>query len=258
MDIDRKQFLEEQMLREHIRKAISIVLDRSKKNKEKVLQEEKELRSFVRKLVLQEKEAIADESPHTSTGINVLEDLLKNIIPVIEKDFKRMTTDDVQRGSFRAHIVRGTEDLLAPAEINVKAGAPDAEPVMEAEEGVEIEIEDDPTEDEAFIDIEREDKAEEEEEEDTFGIEGQDKTGRNFAELTFKKISQQILDSYDLLSNSEDRTLFHDYLLTNLKLYFDKFENELSHTVEEPTTPEYEAEKEAAPEAGVEEEPLEI
>jgi len=256
MDIDRKQYMEEQLLREHIRKAINVVLDRAENKEKQQLLEEKDLRSIVRKLILQEKEAVADESPHASTGINVLEDLLKNIIPVIEKDFKRMTTEPTQRESFRAHIVKGAEDLLAPPEVNLGAGD-GQEPVMEQEEGVEIEIEDDPTNDEAFIDIDG-NGVPDDEEEDAFGIEGQDGTGRNFAELTFKKVSQQILDSYDLLSNSQDRTLFHDYLLTNLKLYFDKFENELKNTVPEPTTPEYEAEKEAAPEAGVEEEPLEF
>jgi len=255
MSIDRTEFMEEQLLREHIRKAINIVLDKNEKKAKAQLNEEKQLRTVIRKLILQEKEAVADESPHNSTGINVLEDLLKNIIPVIEKDFKRMTTEPTQRESFRAHIVKGAEDLLAPPEVNLTAGG-DQAPVMEQEEGVEIEIEDDPTEDNAFIDIDGDGVPDEEE--DAFGIEGQDETGRNFAELTFKKVSQQILDAYDLLSNSQDRTLFHDYLLTNLKLYFDKFENELKATVPEPTTPEYEAEKDADLGAGVEEEPLEI
>jgi hypothetical protein len=247
--------MEEQLLREHIRKAINIVLDKNEEKAKAQLNEEEELRTVIRKLILQEKEAVADESPHSSTGINVLEDLLKNIIPVIEKDFKRMTTEPTQRESFRAHIVKGAEDLLAPPEVNLTAGG-DQAPVMEQEEGVEIEIEDDPTEDDAFIDIDGDGVPDEEE--DAFGIEGQDETGRNFAELTFKKVSQQILDAYDLLSNSQDRTLFHDYLLTNLKLYFDKFENELQTTVPEPTTPEYEAEKEADLGMGTEEEPLEV
>ena len=255
MSIDRTEFMEEQMLREHIRKAINIVLDKNEKKAKAQLNEEKQLRTVIRKLILQEKEAVADESPHNSTGINVLEDLLKNIIPVIEKDFKRMTTEPTQRSSFRAHIVKGAEDLLAPPEVNLTAGG-DQAPVMEQEEGVEIEIEDDPTEDNAFIDIDGDGVPDEEE--DAFGIEGQDETGRNFAELTFKKVSQQILDAYDLLSNSQDRTLFHDYLLTNLKLYFDKFENELQTTVPEPTTPEYEAEKEADLGMGTEEEPVEV
>ena len=62
--------------------------------------------------------------------------------------------------------------------------------------------------------------------------------------LTFNKVENQIMDAYQSLASSEDKELFYDYLLTNLKLYFDKFEDELSGNLEEPTTPEYEAEKE--------------
>jgi hypothetical protein len=54
--------------------------------------------------------------------------------------------------------------------------------------------------------------------------------------------------------------LFEDYLITNLKLYFDKFEDELSTTLEEPTTPEYEEEKGSEEESELEtdEEELEL
>jgi hypothetical protein len=34
--------------------------------------------------------------------------------------------------------------------------------------------------------------------------------------------------------------MFADYLITNTKMYFDKFEAELSSSVEEPTTKQYE------------------
>ena len=67
------------------------------------------------------------------------------------------------------------------------------------------------------------------------------------AYASFKKIERNILDAYELLSNDEDRELFYDYLITNLKLYFDKFEDELATNLDEPTTPEYE---DAAAEAG--------
>jgi hypothetical protein len=63
-----------------------------------------------------------------------------------------------------------------------------------------------------------------------------------------------MLDSWEVLSNADDKELFYDYLLTNLKLYFDKFEDELKANLPEPTTPEYEKAKgeedEAAPESG--------
>ena len=54
--------------------------------------------------------------------------------------------------------------------------------------------------------------------------------------------------------SDEDRELFYDYLITNLKLYFDKFETDLAANVDEPTTDEYEeAAAEAEAEAGGEE-----
>ena len=52
-----------------------------------------------------------------------------------------------------------------------------------------------------------------------------------------------ILDAYDSLANPKDKQVFLDYLVTNLKLYFDKFEDELQNTVEEPTTTEYDKAK---------------
>ena len=58
-------------------------------------------------------------------------------------------------------------------------------------------------------------------------LEGEDETGRNFATDAFSKVEKTILDSYNMLSNEEDQSFFYDYLITNLKLYFDKFEDEL-------------------------------
>ena len=42
-----------------------------------------------------------------------------------------------------------------------------------------------------------------------------------------------------MLSDPEDQELFYDYLIANLKLYFNKFEDELSGTVEEPSNQAY-------------------
>ena len=110
-----------------------------------------------------------------------------------------------------------------------------------------------------FIDIrtDAEKKAEEPEEEevdprDDFGLEGQDVTGRNMAYNSFNKIETSIIDSYELLDNPEDQELFYDYLIANTKLYFDKFESELSTAVEEPTNQAYDMAKSEEPVADVE------
>jgi hypothetical protein len=75
---------------------------------------------------------------------------------------------------------------------------------------------------------------------------------------SFKKIRQNILDSYDVLADDEDREIFYDYLITNVKLYFDRFEEELSPNVTEPTTPEYEDAVAAGANAEAEEEDFKL
>ena len=113
--------------------------------------------------------------------------------------------------------------------------------------------------DDKFIDIRSDAEkaaAEEEEEADPMGdfgsgLEDSDETGRNMAFQSFKKVEGNIIDSYELLSNPEDQELFYDYLIANLKLYFDKFEDELSPNVEEPTNQAYDDAK-AEEEASVE------
>ena len=195
---------------------------------------------------------ISDVHPHRSTGINMLEDVLKKSIPTLRADFKRLTTDKKQRDSFRAHIVKAVRDALMPSLVNDKyrqggaTGEPSAllsEPIGDDAEFAELEeaeIEVDVTDDEKKIPVEDDDTPSDEEDFGS-GLEGMDETGRNMAYTSFRKISQYVLDAYDSLANPKDKEIFLDYLVTNLKLYFDKFEDELSSSVEEPTTKEYDA-----------------
>ena len=244
----------EDLLRENIRDLISLV---KKKNKNTQSDEQK-LRAVIREFLKHElREATTpdnDPAPHKSTGINVLEDLLKKIIPQIEDDYKLLTTSEEQRESYRAHIIDAVVKTLTPVELN--NDAPEEAPKGDLEEDIDIEISDDDDEDDMFIDINPEEPEEEKEEEDprdAFGIEGKDTTGRNMAYTTFKKIESQIIDAYDMLSNPEDQELFFDYLIANLKLYFDKFEAEIQPSVPEPTNKEYDSAKEE-PAAGAEDE----
>lgn len=264
--IDRKEFIQEIMLREHISKSLRKRIAESRREEYK---NKRQLRRIISSLIKEAEEA--DKAPHRSTGINVLADVLKKIVPVLEQDYKALTTDPTQRESFRAHIINAAQNAIAPVsasgeadeqgdsspelsdsevseleEIEVVMGD-DAEALEDEEEVVADAGEDeeeldasDELGDDAFIDI---DDAQPEEE-DNFGIEGKDDTGRNFAQASFDKIEKQIIDAYALLGNDEDKELFYKYLVTNLKLYFDKFEDELASVLPEPTTSEYEDEKE--------------
>ena len=272
----RKELKTEMKLREYIRNKIQESIAQEK-------QQEFALRKLIRKMLSEGD--VSDVHPHRSTGINVLEDVLKKSIPTLRADYKRLTTDRKQRESFRAHIVKAVEDQLKPSLVNDKypldeptpdpTNTPDdlkpsdrvsqdvdaaftggdtlggggespdememddiaaeLEALEEAEIGIDVEPESD---EEKFAAVEDDDGPSDEE---AFGkgLEGMDETGRNMAYTSFRKISQYILDAYDTLANMEDKNVFVDYLVTNLKLYFDKFEAELQSTVVEPTTDQY-------------------
>ena len=275
--IKREELVTEQMLRSYIKDRIKNNLNEQKLR----LNEEAVLRQIVRS-VLQESD-ISDVHPHRSTGINVLEDLLKKMIPTVRTDYKRLTTSKAQRDSFRAHFVNAIKKSLMPSLVNDRFaqggevdtgmmlsepeddGVTDIPPEPEFEVGVEDAVEDEFDADledellEADIDIAIEDDPDpakkvdagleddkpNEEEEFASGLESQelDPTGRNMAFTSFKKVQQYILDAYDLLRDPKDKKVFVDYLITNMKLYLDKFEDELTTGGEEVTTPEYEKAK---------------
>ena len=252
MQINRKEFAEELKLRKYIRKAIQIVENKRKNAKNEVKKQEEALRSFIRQLISEASVSDAEDAPHKSTGINILEDLLKKIIPIIEIDFKKLTTSEEQRGSYRAHFLQGIKNLLAPAaavdqaDQSGEAIQDEFISVNEQDDEIEINIGGD-SDPEEFIDVrgdnKKDEKSKEDIEKDTFSISGQDETGRDMSYSTFKKVQGSMLDSWEVLSNADDKELFYDYLLTNLKLYFDKFEDELKANLPEPTTPEYEKAK---------------
>ena len=249
--ISRKNILTERLMREYIRKRIKQVLtENNTKNNH-----EEQLRLVIRKLIAEGD--ISDVHPHRSTGINTLEDVLKKAIPTLRMDYKRLTTDKSQRESFRSHILNAVSDSLAPMKTNdqylqgmagqsstllSEPSGEDSEGEMEIPELDEANIEVDISDEEKKIPVEDDDTPSDEEQFGT-GLEGQDETGRNMAFTSYKKISQYILDAYDSLANPKDKEVFTDYLLTNLKLYFDKFEDELQNEVEEPSSEIYDKTK---------------
>ena len=281
----RKEIQTERMLRKYINQKIKSIFEEKRK---KQFMDEYALRQVIRQ-ILSEGD-VSDVHPHRSTGINVLEDVLKKSIPTLRSDYKRLTTDKAQRDSFRAHIIKAVTDQLKPSLVNDRypleaptpnpmdkpsdemqsdvqkaAGGsipePEApeEPIEEPDAGadddfladmealeeaeIDIDIEDEATP-EKKLDVEDDDGPSDEEKFGT-GLEGLDETGRNMAYTSFRKISQYILDAYDSLANMEDKNVFVDYLITNLKLYFDKFEDELLTQPEEPTTDQYQQAKDS-------------
>ena len=239
-NISRQELIAEELIRTHIRKRI-------KKNILERHQVEKTLRESIRQILEAE---TGDEEPSTYTGINVLANVLEKIIPVIEDDYKMLTTSTEQRESFRNHIVHAIKNSLSPIDATTKAEKVsesfefsinksklaeelkiDLNPQTDGEEKASVQGE--------FIDIDPD-----EDTDDFVEIEDQNETGRNFAATTFTKVEKQIVDAFDMLADEEDQKLFYDYLVTNMLLYFDKFEDELQNQLPSTTTPEYEKEKE--------------
>ena len=247
--ISRKEFIEELALRESIRSALTLIKGRE-------ADQEQRLRDEIRSMLQEE----VKDTPYKSTGINELETLLKKIIPVIEPDYKSLTTAEEQRESYRSHILNAVQNSLSPTGAAGAMHRDDIEVLdLPGEDDFSLGLEEDDANeeisiavgaDDKFIDIEDKpamSKDEEEaEKENEFSIDGEEETGRNFASMTWDRIETNIIDSYRKLSNNKDRELFYDYLIANLKLYFDKFEDELATIVDEPHSEIYDQEKDAA------------
>lgn len=251
-----------QLLREYVKSVLRMQKKLQREEARKDAMNEYRLRKTIRQIIKEAEDVIS----HESTGINVLADLLETIIPILKSYYKKLGTDVEQRKSFRAHIIKSVQNLLSPISLMFKAGdetlAPKEEVPMvqptqelkeeEVDEKIDVKVK---AGEPAFIplkadrekvkkDAEQAEKEKEPKPEDAFQpIEGEDETGRNIALQSFKRVEKQIREAYSILANEEDRKLFYDYLITNLKLYFDKFEDELQVSVPEPTTAEYEEEK---------------
>lgn len=183
--------------------------------------------------------------PHYSTGINVLEDLLKKIVPILETDYKKLTTDKAQRESFKEHILNATinalksprlyqsnEQSITMGETPPSDGPLDRTKKLEDENANFSQLD---TEAGAIgslddtskkIEINKSDKSKDADYE-MFLIPDQDKTGANMAYNCFKKIGRMILEAYQVLDNQTDKDTFYEFLIANLKLYTQKFEEEI-------------------------------
>ena len=240
--IDRNEMAQELMLRETVRKAIEVVSSRRHKKELKLHEQEQELRAIIRNFI-SEGTAVAAVAKHDSTGINALEDLLRNtnVLSTLETGYKSLTTDKNQRESYKNHILAAVEKSLAPEESRKEAGED-----VEITEEVDIEIGDRPEDDPDFIDVNDEEVEEvEADPKEDFGLAGEDKTGRNRAFTDFQDIEKNILTAFDDLDDPQDITMFEEYLLKNLALYFEKFESELQVDVPPPA-----ATTDVSPDAG--------
>ena len=226
--IKREDLMEELKLRKVIRKIIT-------ENKRKQLNEEQRLRKAIRGILTEAKQS--DEVVYQNTGVNKLRDLLKNIIPSIQDDYKDLTTSSEQRQAYSNHLMIGIKNLLGIADIS-KSSETDPAANLELEEDIEIGVApSDPSrigldgEEEPVIDPEEEDSRTEEEKlvtGDEMPTDPDQLTGMREAAVTLKKIQTQILNTYETLSNPEDEKAFKDYILPNIEAHLEDQEAEIT------------------------------
>ena len=233
-----------------------------------------ELKKKIRLLSEEAEEIVAQNS----TGINVLSDVLKQIIPIIKQSYDLLTTSQDQRKSFRAHIVQnalntimqvdmtetmsgeeeGLDDELPdkPAVVpndleGDQEGNPIDQDIESLAEAISLDLEDsieeqegNPEDSDKKIPIEDDDPNEDvaqkvAKDSEFVEISGLDATGRNLAYKTFPRIKKQIADAYAMLFDPDDKEEFSDYLIANLKLYFDQFDKEMEPMIDEPSSKQY-------------------
>ena len=228
--IKREDLMEELKLRKAIRKIVT-------ENKRKQLNEEQRLRKAIRGILTEAKQS--DEVVYQNTGVNKLRDLLKNIIPAIQDDYKDLTTSSEQRQAYANHLMIGIKNLLGIADIS-KSSETDPAANLELEEDIEIGVApSDPNrmdlglgrEEEPVMDPEEEDSRTEEEKlvtGDEIPTDPDQLTGMREAAVTLKKIQTQILNTYETLSNPEDEKAFKDYILPNIEAHLEDQEAEIT------------------------------
>lgn len=237
-----------------LKKIISSMLENEKnkfiKESLKKINQQLRLRNVLSKLI---SESDVEKSPHQSTAVNVLDQVFGNIKKSIEDGYMMLTTEKGQRDSYRRHLLSAVDDALRAEETNINAASEKDQQVDPPEELEEVEINiqsdnplDVPDEDKVLPNVgdkggDTEEPAEEKSEEEEFGIEGEERTGRDRAFPVFKQIVEPIITGYKSLHNPNDREVYHDYLLTNMKMLMDQSEESLSGVVSEPESDSYEA-----------------
>ena len=251
----RKMTKQEKRLRTKVRESLK------KYFQEKALQHEIEvskiiqehgLRMKLREVLFEQLISEAEDPTtdvHDNTGINTLKDMLKNtnVLATLRDTYKTLTTNEEQKKSFRAHIVQWVQDTLAPVKLNDVQPENESSNLSEQDMGIDILGVNDEDK-KKFIDAsdgsEKETSSQQDEEEGLTRLSGEDTTGRNKAERIYPNIEKSIVDYYGELDNPEDQEMFFDYLIANLKLYFDKWDGEMSAIApEEPTNQQYDQAK---------------
>ena len=253
--------LTETLMRKYIRNKIRSHLNESIRKEE---EQEYQLRMVIREII---KEAKENANPHPNTGINKLRDSFRKAKATIKSKFQQLTTDPEQRVTFRSHMLNAFEKLFQELDGLNATGLPEEEPqgdemdlqappeepegdapagdlegqidaiLKEVKVGLEddIEIDDTAGDDQTKKDFAKKEKENEEKASLNPEIEQGDTTGRNQAFDTFRLVQSYFSDAYLDLDNQDDKNMFKDWCLYNMKLLLDNYEDQLAAAPEEPS-----------------------
>jgi|TARA_R110001592_G_scaffold233625_4_gene491241 hypothetical protein len=180
-----------------------------------------------------------------------------SINTLVRVDLTTGSEEERRAGDEEREEVTMPDNPEVEAELDIEE--PLEEPVDELEEQEEIDVTVGDDDEDKFIDIEADDEPEEAPEPEPEGatdvakavtgekefvqLGGLDDTGMEMAQRTFPKVQKQIADGYAMLSLKKDKEDYADFLVANLKMYFDQFDQEENVELPEPTSPEYEKAK---------------
>ena len=237
------QIIGERVFRAKIKQGLSEYTTIRENQKRKELIAEKIYRAKIKqdlKLFLEKKDTVR----YKSTGLNSLDDLFmnSNFLTTLETPYYTLTTSKEQRDDYKNHVLQAILDIY-------KTANPEEDPeslneslqyIFEQEDAdisIQLSDEDDELPDDKVVGPERRDREEVKEKElesdnaESMDEEG-DFTGRNKAQSAVSKVEKSIKDYYDDLGNPDDKADFKTYLIANLRLYFDRWENSLKNEVD--------------------------
>jgi len=229
---NRQEIVEEMILREQIRKVIRIVKGRRKKAEAERLNEEKQLRSVVRKVILAETGAMnpVTTAPRSNDTVkNHLEELFQNTIKQVLEDYEALGEMEEREGFF-AGFLAGLRNKFDEFDGITDTTASNVTAALSEAIDIDIEDEEGPMAPDVFIPGgEDSDLTPEDEPEDDVGAlsapEEQSpeyKLGYNIAQETLPKVETQVLKGYEQFSKVGDQeraNVYKDWAIINYGLH---------------------------------------
>lgn len=243
----KDQLLEEFKLRRLIRKALKLKEIKKKKEQEKQLLDEHNLRHVIRHLLSEgDVDADTNPAPHASTALSALADAFNQILPVLKTGLRKLKRPE-ERQSYRAHVLQKFSDMFRNFEgLDAKeSGVVGESDINEQEEDDSIKMKiDDPDrimpsdgkEDDRFKEEPTPELAPDDSDIEKLAIETEDPTGARFAFNTINNsnIEKLLSDTRKLLPRDEDKQEYKDYAMYNVDLWLLTYEKELSDELGTP------------------------